>query len=358
LLTKGTKKRTAEQIAVELESVGGGIGAGANEDYSEIGVSITSMHFDKAMEILADVFLNPLFPDRELAKEKVNIIAGIKSRKDSIFTVASDMLNQKMYKTHPYARLTSGSEETVNKITRDDIVAWHKKNHAVPNLLMIVVGNVSLSDTVKYIDKYFGQLPKTVPEQTQLPVPDITAPVTITEKTKFEQAYLMYGYIAGEITSKDYAALKVLNGYLGGGMSSLLFQKLREQAGLGYEVDSFYPSRKEKSRFVIYIGLDTGSISIAKQKITELVADLKQNKIDETRLTEVKNYLKGTFLLDHQTAARQAWYFGWWEMLGKGYEYDTVYTTEIDKITADDVLAAANKYLTDKFVCIELHSEK
>lgn len=358
LLIKGTKTRTAEQIALELESVGGSISSSSNEDFSEVSISITNKHFNKAMEIMADVLLNPVFPGQELAKEKMVTIAGIKSRKDHIFNVALDLLMKNLYGSHPYSRLTIGSEESVQKITRDDIVNWHKKYYGSPNLLIVVVGNVTLSETKKNIMKYFSQLPVVNPTAVSLPEINIKERKSIVQKTKFEQAYLMCGFLAPEISNKDFISLKVLDAYLGGGMSSELFQRLREQAGIGYEVDSFYPSRKDKSRYVIYLGLDKTSIPLAKEKINSLITEIKTKHIDTKKLNEVKNYVKGIYLLDHQTASRQAWYFGWWEMLNKGYEYDNQYTTDIDKVTDEGILQAANKYLTDNCVWVELQPEK
>ena len=358
LMLKGTKTRAAEQIAIDLESVGGSIGSDSTEDYSEVSVSITSKHFKKAVELLSDIVMNPVFPEQELEKEKSMTLAGIKSRKDTIFNVAVDLLMENLYGKHPYARLTVGTEESVNKITRDDIISWYKKNYGVSNMLVVVVGNVSLSDTKKYLEQYFSGLQKGIAVTRDIPVPELKESKVVVEPVKFEQAYLMYGYLAGEVSSADYTGLKIIDAYLGGGMSSELFQRLREQAGLGYEVDAFYPSRMDKSRFVIYIGLDKSSIGTSKEKITEILNEIKQKPLSTVRFNEIKTYLKGIYLLDHQTASRQAWYYGWWEMLNKGFEYDTKYTDELDKITPDDIVRIANKYFTDKFVCVELQPVK
>ena len=356
LILKGTKKRTAEQIALEIESVGGSISSGSDEDYSEISISITKDYFIKALDILSDVFNNPTFPEEELQKEKMMTLAGIKSRKDHIFNIAYDSLILNLYGKHPYARLTIGAESSVQNITRKDIINWHHKYYGVPNVLIVIAGDVSFETAEEQVNKYFSGIPGV--EQSKLNVPVLQPELKVSaETTKFAQAYLMYGFLTPSVNSEEYPAMKTLNAYLGGGMSSRLFQVLRESAGLGYEISSFYPSRKDVSRFVIYLGLDKQSLEKAKEKIENLLKEVREVNIDGKRLDEVKEHLRGTYLLDHQTNDRQAWYLGWWEIIGKGYAYDREYIAGIDKVTVEDLKKIAEKYFTDKRVIIQLSPE-
>ncbi|MFN7182356.1 MAG: M16 family metallopeptidase, partial [Planctomycetota bacterium] len=160
LLTKGTKKRTSQQIAVEIESIGGDIDTSANEDYSCVSLSITKEYFSKAMELLSDVFLNPVFPEEEFQKERVVVDMAIRSRKDHIFNVSYDLLRKNLYGEHPYAELTIGTTETIKNITRDDIVDWHNKYYGKENIIFVVVGNVSFNEVKNTIEKYFRNIPK------------------------------------------------------------------------------------------------------------------------------------------------------------------------------------------------------
>ncbi|OGS21790.1 MAG: hypothetical protein A2252_06590 [Elusimicrobia bacterium RIFOXYA2_FULL_39_19] len=357
LLTRGTKTRTNEQIATEIESMGGHLSASCVEDYSEIDLDITQKYFTKAFDLLADVFLNPSFPADELEKAKTVTKASIRSRQDSIFEVTFDLLKKNLYQDHPYTNIPSGTLETVDKITQNDLVAYHKKYYGSQNILMVVTGNISLAEIKKAINKSFAGLSKGETPVTTLPI--VTAQQkTEEQKGKFEQAYLMYGFLVPEISNNDYTKLKVLNTYLGGGMSSLLFQELREKAGLGYEVSSFYPSRKAQSSFVIYIGLDKSSLTLAKEKVNTILNELKTRPIDEARLKDAKKYIKGTFLLDHQTNSRQCWYLGWWETIGKGYKYDDVYASELEKITSADIKEVINKYFSGNYVYVQISPEK
>jgi predicted Zn-dependent peptidase len=358
LLLKGTKGRSAEEIALEIESVGGSISSDSTEDYSEISVSVTNKHFEKAVEVLSDVFLNPVFPEGELEKEKVVTIAAIKSRQDRIFNVALDLLMENLYGSHPYARLPIGTEETVKNISRKDIINWHKKFYGTPNIVIVVVGNVSLNDTKKHTNKYFSNVPAVLESKISFEKLPLTETKVVTETKKFKQAYLMFGYLVPQVKSEYYAVLKVLNTYLGRGMSSKLFQTIREEAGLCYEISSFYPSRLDTSRFVIYMGLDKSTLDDAKKKVVQLLDEIRQIPVTNEKLNEVKEYIKGTHLLEHQSNGRQAWYLGWWEILGKGYEYDNKYISDLNSVTPEDILKVARKYLKGNHVIIQVVPEK
>ncbi|MFN3966637.1 MAG: M16 family metallopeptidase, partial [Endomicrobiia bacterium] len=232
----------------------------------------------------------------------------------------------------------------------------HKKYYGKENIIFVVVGNVSFNEVKNTIEKYFRNIPKGEKPEKKLPVL-YPSQKSIVEKKKFEQAYLMIGFIAPEISHEDYIKLKVLNTYLGSGMNSVLFQELREKEGLGYEVHSFYPSRNEKSHFVIYIGLDKTSLEKAKDKIFKIIEELKTQSVEDKKLKEAKTYLTGTYLLDHQTTSKQAWYLGWWEITGRGYQYDQKYIAELNEVRPLDLQDIAKKYFTDNYVVVEVIPE-
>ena len=120
--------------------------------------------------------------------------------------------------------------------------------------------------------------------------------------------------------------------------------ELREKLGLAYEVSSVYPARVDNSYFEIYIGLDKKNIDVAKKGIETIMKDLCENKVDEQELKDTKNFVKGVYLLDHQSVEKQAYYLIFREMLGQGYKYDEEYIDILSKITADDIIKTANKY--------------
>lgn len=370
LLLKGTRTRTAEQLALEIESMGGIINTATDDDYAEIYLIITREHFDKGLEILFDVVRNPSFLNGEIEKERSLILAQIKSKQDSIFATTYDLFNEALYGKYPYHKPTSGNEKTVSAIGHQDLINFHKQIYTPENMVLVVVGNVKENKVSQIITKIFdlrknsSMVQKTHPENTSTEksldelIPQRETFYKQTYRKKFKQAYLMLGYLLPEGSSPDYPALKVINAVLGGGMGSRLFLNLRDKEGLTYEIGAFYPTRILKSKFVIYLGLDAQNINIARQKILEELQKLQEQSLSEIELKEIKNYLKGTFILEHQTNKQQAWYLGWYEIIGKGYLYDTLYSQELQKVTAEDISRTAKKYFqVDNWIAIEIMPE-
>lgn len=351
VIIKGTKNRTAKQIVEEVESLGGGISSDSDTDFATISISIGSQHYEKAVELLYDIFTNPTFPEDEIRKEKINIIAGILARKDRIFNVAIDKLMLNLYgKDHPYGRLPEKTAKVVKKINRKELILWWRKFYGIDknqnNIVIVVSGDVDFDNAKNLLLKYFGSVP-----QIKLPpVQDIKLPSKnkyIKHKTHFKQAYLMYGFVSPAIKNeriKDYLSLKLLNLYLGGGMSGKLFEILREQHSLCYETNCFYPTKYLDSHFVIYLGLDHNRINLARNKIDEIILQLKNGEIfNEQDLHEVKTKFRGRYILDHQTNSRQAWYLGFWEIIGMGCEYDSKYLEDIQNVSIEDIRSTISK---------------
>lgn len=357
LMTKATKTRNSERLSNDIEDIGANLSLDVDYDSCRITITVTDPHIEKAAEILSDIIRNPAFDDKEIEKERTNILAGIDRREDSIFNVANDLLNKTFYAGHPYSWTNYGTKETVSKIKKDDILAFHKILYTSGNIFIVIAGDIELGDAENIIKKYFTSIPSSQ-EKLEKPVPEMPAPKKVLkELNKFKQAYLMIAYPAPSIQDPDYSVLKVINTVLGGRMTSRLFVELREKLSLAYEVSSFYPSRKELSKFVIYIGLNKKNLGLTKKRIAELIDDLKNKEIDNKELSETKNYIKGVFLLEHQTVVKQAWYLGWWEIMGKGHNYDQAYLDDLMKVSPEEIKKAANKYFKDNYVQVEIVPE-
>jgi predicted Zn-dependent peptidase len=221
-------------------------------------------------------------------------------------------------------------------------------------MTLVIAGKISLESAKNLAEKYFtGVASGTI--LPEAPKPLRPAPRTVIEKTeKFQQSFYMEGFAAPAIAQDDFYTLKVLNGLLGSRMTSRLFVELREKLSLAYEVSSYYPSRKELSRFVIYIGLDKKNIPLATKRIDEILTDLKDHPVTAGELTDTKNYIRGVYFLDRQTVARKAWYIGWWETMGFGYGYDGTYLNNLMAVTPEDIQATARKYFTSDKVTVEV----
>ena len=365
-IIKGTKNRTAKQLAEEIELLGGGISANSDSDYSTLSIAVGKQNFEKAMEILSDIFFNPIFPEDEIEKEKTNIIADILARKDKIFNVAIDELMYNLYGgKHPYGIKPEKYIPSLKRIKRAHLLEWWKKFYAIDeiqnNIIVVISGDIDYDYAKNVFSKYFQNFNSTK-------LPEIANYKTsykqkyIRKKTHFKQGYLMYGYLVPAFNKenlKDYLSLKLLNVYLGGGMSSKLFEVLREKNSLCYETNSFYPTKLLDSHFVIYLGFDYNRVQIAKKEIENIIYELSNGTcMSQKELDEAKSKIKGRFLLDHQTNLRQGWYLGFWEIMGLGCEYDKRYIEDIEKITLDDIQTVAKKIFSQKHIVVELAPKK
>jgi predicted Zn-dependent peptidase len=350
VLLKGTGKRSAEELALETESLGIELSASAAEDYADITVVATKERFDEALEILYDVATNPAFPPGEVEKERRIILEALKSREDSPFNAAHDLFLRTLYGGSPYGTNVLGEEGTVKELRRDELLAFYKDNYVPSNMVLAIVGNMNKDKAVRDIRKSFGNLEG---KKTQgFETPQAGRGGKKAQKTKeLAQAIAFIGYPAPEMSSPDYAALKLTNAILGSGMSSRLFQELRDKRGLAYAVGSFYPSRKQPSYITAYIGTAPEN----KDEVVDLIIGEFENMkrgAPEAEVEKAKKKLIGNFKLNHESNKDQAFYLAWYEIVGMGYEFDEEYPSLVEKATPEDVARVAEKYFNDPVVAV------
>lgn len=362
LITKGTARVDSRRFAEEVESIGASVSAGATHDYSEISAHAIDDYFPRTLELMAEALFQPSFVEEELTKERTALVAAIRSKRESIFTVANEELNRRLYGKHPYGRPAPGNETTVAALKRDDIVKWHRSVVAPEGAVLAMATSKPASQMIPLIEKLFGpkawkrSAAKGLIRMAKTASAVKSQRAVLTER--FEQAYLLVGYPAPAVATKDYLALKVLNSVLGGGMSARLFQQLREQQGLAYDVGSFYASKQHGSAFVAYMGLQRDKLERAKEGILAAFHDVVTKPVPKDELEQTKAYLKGTYILDHQTNSQRAHYIGWWEALGLGFGYDGKYVAGMNAVTAARVQAAAKSVMGKPPVIVEIHPGK
>ena len=358
MLLKGTDGRSADQIAEGIESLGGSLGADLSNDFLQISLTVPTRYFREGFGIFADVIRNPAFPENEVEKERKVLLADIKARYDEIFPYTYDYFLMTMYETLPYGNLILGDREDVRALTRQDIIQYYSGFCAPNNIVLVVLTGIPVTDIKKRIDAEFGDmLPRDRNWAGSWEVPERGEPARITAGRGFKQAFLMVGFAAPEVSSDDYPVMKLVNNIIGEGGSSRAFVRLREKEGLAYEVGSFYPSRKNTSHFVVYMGLAPENISTSREEILDILDSVSTLSDDE--LSDAKSYLIGKFILDHESPQRRAWYLGWYEIMGKGYGYDEKYPQEIAGVKKEDIEKAAAAYFgKDNWVCVEVVPQK
>jgi zinc protease len=346
VMMQGTTSRTAEMISRELESKGMGLSISTDEDFIEVTGTAIQEDFGELFTILKDVLKNPVFEDKEIAKKKEQLRQSIAASRDNPSAVAFENLSLALYPNHPYGNEGKRIEASLEKITRQDLLDYYNLYFEPRNLVVSVVGNFDPETIRNYIASLYPDCQSCPRSQVTIPaVPELPrAETVIEEKPQLSAVWLAQGWLVPPISSdKDYAALKVVNSLIGTGMSSRLFVDLREKRGLAYVVGSLYPTREQKSRFVIYIGTDPVNTEKVKEGFIQEIKRLQTEAVPEAELAEAKSKLIGSYALAHDTNVNQAYYLGLFETLGAGYEFDANYPKLIHQITPADIRQVAQR---------------
>ena len=354
MLLKGTKTKDLYKFAEETEAMGTIIGVEGGTDYSSINMICTKKNLSKSVLLTADLIINPSFPELELVKLKKTVISDIKAKEDNNFKYSYQLLREMVYAGTSFRFDALGTEKNVEKAGVKDITDWHKKYFTGNNILITVSGDFFEEDLLALLERNFGVI--SVGEKSVISHDGkvaILKPLEKTVKTDKNQSFVLVGFGVPGLMHADYPALKVLSAALGGGMSSRLFNTLREKEGLAYEIGSFYPTAKEDGVFVFYAGTRKENIEKLKAGIIrELEAAKKSDAISEDEIEKAKRYIVGNFVLSHQTNSKKAWYLGLYEEMGKGYEYDLRYSEEIKKVGVKEVREVLNKYFVNPVVLV------
>ena len=345
-MLKGAAGKSASEIALALDRIGASAEFGATSDYLDGSLVALAPRFADAWRIFAEALTRPTFPADQVEKERQNTVSEIEAVEDHIFDASSRELNRRLYGPHPYARLVLGEAPTVESLKREDLAAYHRRVCVPRNTVLAVVGPIRREELQSILDSTLGGWTSTAPARSQeFGVAVRVGQEVIHLQKKFQQGYLMIATLAPPVGSPDAPALKLASAVLGGGMSSRLFTTLRERYGLGYELAALYPSKVETSKFVSYIGVDPAQLDAAYRLMMQEINVLRAEPVSNDELAAAKAYVRGGYLLDHQTAERQSWYLAWWQLMGRGFEFDARYLDELQRITPQDILRVSRQHL-------------
>lgn len=350
LLLKGTTSRTAEEIANETDNLGIQIDAETVDDYIQVSIKSTKNDFPQAFMVLTDVLKNPLFEQKEIDKLKQTMLNSIKATEDSPLSYSFQNLYINLYKNHPYGDVGQKVIDALPKITRDEVVSFYKKYYVPSNMVIATVGNVPEEQVKRYVEQSWIKAIEPVDFQIETKVEPLKENIIVKEPKKTEAAWISMGWIAPDVESKDYAALKVLNSILSGGLSARLPKALREEKPLAYNVGSFYPSRIDDSNFILYIGTAPKNINIVLDGFKDQIKRLQDELVSEEELENVKQKVVGKFALAHETNSQQAFYVGFYECAGVGFEFDEKYPELIKQVTAQQIQDVAKKIFSKPYV--------
>lgn len=346
VMTKGTLHLSSVEIAEKIESVGAVLGADASTDYFAIGFKTVTEDFREIFQLVGEITRSPSFPPEEVELEQYLTIQNIRSQQERPFNVAFKQLREAMYGDHPYGTSILGSEETVGTLGRDDLQQYHQTFFRPDNLVFSLSGRIKHDEAIAIVKDVFGDW-----QNPAFPLPELTIPLVTSQPTVHktpqdsQQAIVMLGYLTPSVRKeKDYTVLKLLNTYLGNGLSSRLFVELREKRGLAYDVSAFYPTRLDTSQFVVYMGTAPENTAIALEGLHQEVKRLGEVLLTPEELQGAKNKLLGQYALSKQTNSEISQILGWYEIIEVGIDFDSQFQEAIIEITVEEALETSQRY--------------
>ena len=347
LITQGTTARTATQISEAIEFVGGSLSLGAGQDVATVSLSVLSRDLDLGLELLADILLNPTFAPDEIKRKAQEVLAGIQRKQEDPGEVAGEAFAALVFGPHPYGRPVEGTETSVPTITREDLVRFHQTNYRPNKTILAVVGDVSLSDLKRRLEARLGGWQPGGPAFTPPPDPaPLTRPVVRTIQRDVTQANILLGHLGVTRDNPDYYAIQVMNYILGGGgFASRILDKIRDDMGLAYSAYSYFNANKLDGGYTVGMETKNASAKVAIDETLKIIERMRQEPVTDKELQDAKDFITGSFPRKMDTNAKIAELLAQVEFFNLGLNYFEVYEREILKVTKDDMLAAAKKYL-------------
>jgi predicted Zn-dependent peptidase len=345
MLVRGTEKMDGEQIAEAADRMGGSIDAYGDADYSEIAATALSRNWQEMLELVGDVALRPTLPEGTVQAVRDFIVRQVRNRGDKPFDVATDTMRAALFGANPYAWDPLGRRESVEKLTRETLLAYYKRYYVPGQMVLAVSGDVKSAEVGAQAQKIFGGMPAGKAPLPPAPAPPAMAATRQDVIVPGAQAQILMGALAPALTDPDHAPLKVLTAVLGGGMASRFFSELRDQQALAYTTLAQYPSRVDTSAFVAILGTAPENVDKAAAALVQQLERIRTQQASADEVAVARAYVLGSQAMDRRTNARQAWYLAFYEIAGVGYEFLDRYAVAVKAVTPADVQRVAQKYL-------------
>lgn len=338
MLFKGTKNRTAKEIAGSIDKIGGQLNAFTAKECTCFYAKVLDSHFDIALDILTDMFLNSSFSENEMEKEKGVVLEEIGMYEDSPEDLVHDIFTQSVWNGNSLGMPILGTDKTLMAFRRQDIIDYMDANYTPDNIVVSVVGNFNKGHVLKEIEKVFSSYKTSKKDRVVAAKPVFTPSYNHKDK-KTEQAHLCLGFNGLELGNKYTYPLLVLNNIFGGAMSSRLFQKIREEKGLAYSVFSYPSSYTDCGILSIYAGMKPNQLDYVIELIIEEINEIKKNGISESELYDSKEQIKGSYILGLESTSGRMNSIGKSELLLDKIYSPKEITELIDQVTMDDINA-------------------
>lgn len=350
MLFKGTKRRTARQIAAELESIGGNLNAFTSREQTCFAARILDEHLEIAVDVLADLTCNATLTPLNIRREKMVICEEIKEAEDNPSDHIHDLFAKTFWGTHPLGQPILGTKKTVASMQRTHIIDFLKRHYRSGSIVIAAAGCVSHAKLVRLVKEKFS-FPTGEAEKAETAHRGREKSIKFAADTN-SQTHLCLGYPGLEYGAKDKIAALALNAYLGGGMSSVLFQKIREERGLAYATYTFHDFYRDAGVFGAYLGTDKKHLKQAIDIILTEFDRVRKRRLPRAKLDTIKGQMKGQLALGMESTSNRMNRLARQELMLQPYQSYKQMLKEVDKITSSQILELSNQLFDNSTVAL------
>ena len=351
MVFKGTRHRTAEDIARQVDSIGGNMDAFTAKECICFNVKVLDEHLPIALDVLGDLALNPIFDVQDITRERGVILEEIKMDEDSPDYLVHEIFAQNFWKDHPLGKPILGTKDTVRRFERERVLDFYSQRFIPGNLIVCAAGNLKHEQFVVLVVMLFGQM-KPAKNGFHGPAPKTVSRIILRNKKALEQVQICVGVPSHPIAHEKRHASYILNTLLGGGMSSRLFQNIRERQGLAYAIYSDLNPYRDTGCLSVYAGTSRESAAKVVQSVVSEFRKLKAEPVSPDELRRAKDQLKGSLMLSLESStarmsnlARQEMYFD------RFYGMDQL-IERIEAVTAEDLKDLADEFFRTESIAV------
>ena len=351
MVFKGTQNRSAEEIARQVDSIGGNMDAFTAKECVCFNVKVLDEHIPIALDVLSDLVLNPVFDVQDIARERGVILEEIKMDEDNPDYLVHEIFTQNFWKDHPLGKPILGTKDTVKRFDREPVADFYAQRFSPGNVTICAAGHLKHQEFVDLVAKHFQHM-KPVKNGFHSSQPKIVPRIIMRNKKALEQVQICVGVPSHPIAHDQRHTSYILNTLLGGGMSSRLFQNIRERQGLAYAIYSDLSPYRDTGCLSVYAGTSRESASKVVQSIVSEFRKLKQERVPEDELRRAKDQLKGSLMLSLESStarmsnlARQEMYFD------RFYGLDEL-IQKIEEVQAEDLQNLANEFFHTESIAV------
>ena len=346
LLRKGTKARSAQQFAADLDYIGGTFEAEAGADFSSVSEEFLTKDSDRGLGLLSDALLHPTFPQDEVDKLLAQALDGVRGAKDDPQQVLGAYYDGYLYGTHPYGRPAGGDEVSLQRIKRDAILKFYETNYVPANVLLAVAGEFNVAEMRKKLEDVFGAWAARSVKGETIPT---AAPVKakrllLVDKPDATQTYFALGNVGIARNDPDRVAIRVVNTIFGGRFTSELNEALRVESGYTYGASSSFDSRKEPGPFGIFSFTKNETTAPAIDLAVQVLQKLHKNGVTDEQLKSAKSYIKGQFPPNIETSKQLTHIIATYEFYGLSDDEINQLEARVDAVTPEIAKAVIQKH--------------